>query len=178
MIMEEIIPKISEQKQLIILGCNFYGDPFHSAGEWSRENEIGKLWKRFIENYQKYQFILEKLNILPGKSFEIHFEPRDYQQSKKFEVYVGIAIDQIIEEIPLEFVLKILPPTKYASVTTYGSNYSTVEFLFSQWLKSQKTKYKQSYPFLIEYYDNKRFNPNNWEDPKSEIDWWIPVVEK
>ena len=176
--MGEIIPKISEQKQLILLGCNFYGNPFHSAGEWSKENEIGKLWIRFGENYQKYSFLLDKLNAFPGKSFEVHFEPSDYKNTKNFEIFVGIAVEQLIEDIPLEFVFKILPASKYASVTSHGTDYSSVDFLFSEWLKSPKSKYKQSYPFMIEYYDEKRFNARNMDNPKSEIDWWIPVVEK
>jgi predicted transcriptional regulator YdeE len=176
--MNKIIPKISEQKQLTLLGCNFYGNPFLSAGEWSKENEIGKLWIRFGKNYQKYNFLLDKLNIFPGKSFEVHFEPLDYERTKKFEVFVGIAIEQISEEIPLEFVFKILPPSMYAEVTSYGRDYTAVDFLFSQWLKSPKSKYKQAYPYMIEYYDEERFNPLNWDDPTSEIDWWIPVVEK
>jgi len=176
--MVEIIPKISEQKQLIILGCNFYGNPFHSAGEWSKNNEIGNLWIRFLQNYQKYSFLLDKLNVFPGKSFEVHFEPPNFKKSKNFEVFVGIVVEQLGEEIPLEFVLKILPASKYASVTSYGNDYSSVDYLFSEWLKSPKSLYKQSYPFMIEYYDEKRFDSNDMNNPKSEIDWWIPVVEK
>ncbi len=177
-IMKEIIPKISEHQQLTVLGCSFYGNPFHSAGEWSKDNEIGKLWNRFIKNYKKYSFLLDNLNLFPGKSFEVHFEPSDYNTSKYFEVFVGIAIEQIVEQIPLDFVIKILPASKYASVTSYGNDYFSVDFLFSKWLKSPELKYKQSYPFMIELYDEKRFNAYDMDNPKSEIDWWIPVVEK
>ncbi len=176
--MDKIIPKISEQQQLILLGCSFYGNPFHSAGEWSKDNEIGSLWIRFGQNFRKYSFLLDKLNKFPGKSFEVHFEPSDYKKSKNFEVFVGIAIEQLVEDIPLEFVIKILPASKFASVTSYGNDYTSVDFLFSEWLKSPKSKYRQSYPFMVEFYDEKRFKPYDMDNPKSEIDWWIPVVEK
>jgi len=175
--MSKIIPKIIEQNQIILMGCNFYGDPFHSAGEWSKNNEIGKLWTRFGINYAKYRFLLEKLNNMPGKSFEVHFESPEYKQSKNFEIFVGIAVDELTNIVPLEFVFKILPVTNYASVTSYGNDYTSVDYLFKEWLKSPNSKYKQSYPFMVEFYDEKRFNPNDMDNPSSEIDWWVPVVE-
>ena len=58
-----IEPTILEEKTFKLLGCVFYGDPFHSAEEWSYENEIGKLWQRFGALTYKYSILMNKISI-------------------------------------------------------------------------------------------------------------------
>ena len=40
-------PTIIERDKIILVGFSFFGDPFQ-AGEWTEENEIGRLWNRFM----------------------------------------------------------------------------------------------------------------------------------
>ena len=86
-------PEITDVLNLNLLGCSFYGDPFHSAEEWSVENEIGILWKRFLKLWQVYDFILNKLNTHPKNTYEVHFESHDFHTTRKFEIFVGIGAD-------------------------------------------------------------------------------------
>ena len=41
-------PKIIDGGQIILVGFNFFGDPFKLSGGWTEENEIGRLWQRFM----------------------------------------------------------------------------------------------------------------------------------
>ena len=40
-------PQILDEKIYNLIGSVYYGNPFHSAKEWSTDNEIGNTWKRF-----------------------------------------------------------------------------------------------------------------------------------
>ena len=41
-------------KQAInLLGMSFYGDPFKEAGDWSMDNEIGRLSKRYMDFFAR-----------------------------------------------------------------------------------------------------------------------------
>lgn len=44
--------KIVERKLTILAGISFYGDPFSQSGGWTEENEIGRLWSRFMSLYE------------------------------------------------------------------------------------------------------------------------------
>jgi hypothetical protein len=41
-------PRIVETGQMTLLGFSFFGDPFRFHGGWEEENEIGRLWSRFM----------------------------------------------------------------------------------------------------------------------------------
>ena len=41
-------PKIINKEEILLIGMSFYGDPFDSYGGWDDENEIGRLWRRFM----------------------------------------------------------------------------------------------------------------------------------
>ncbi|QEE16221.1 GyrI-like domain-containing protein [Promethearchaeum syntrophicum] len=171
---KDFIPIITEPIQLRLLGCEFYGNPFQSAGEWSSENEIGILWQRFLRYANKYKFIFEKLNQHPNYSYEIHFEPDNFSQTKKFYVFVGILIDYF-DEIPLEFMIKQFPSTQYAEFTTKMTENTIAEYIFQDWLGSDKSEYTQAYPYVIQRYGIKFKGLDN---PDSEIDWLIPVRKR
>jgi hypothetical protein len=36
-------PKIIEKKVIILVGMDFYGNPYEKAGGWSEQNAIGEL---------------------------------------------------------------------------------------------------------------------------------------
>ena len=33
---------------MLLVGLSFFGDPFKSSAGWTEENEIGRLWVRFM----------------------------------------------------------------------------------------------------------------------------------
>ncbi|MCP4761810.1 MAG: GyrI-like domain-containing protein, partial [archaeon] len=167
-----IEPQIISEKGFTLLGCVFYGDPFHSAKAFSVENEIGLLWGRFMKYMKKYSFFLEKIIINPNISYEIHFESDEYKKTKKYTIFVGIEVNSL-EEIPLGMFSTILPKTKYAYYTTKAIEDDAIEDLFNIWLPN--SQYEQIYPYIIECYDAKRFL--GLENNKSEIDWYIPIEE-
>ncbi len=46
-------PRLVDKDQIILVGFSFFGDPFKFSGGWSEENEIGRLWKRFMAYLQE-----------------------------------------------------------------------------------------------------------------------------
>jgi AraC family transcriptional regulator len=163
-------PEIIDEKKFKLLGCVFYGDPFHSAAEWTYENEIGKLWMRFYTLMQKYFVLISKIIVDQDVAYEIHIEPEEYIKTKRYYVFVGMEVSNI-EEIPVEMFLKILPNTKYLKFTTKVTERDTCEDVFKNWIP--KNGFEQAHPYVIQGYDRKRYKDLN--DPKSEIDWYIPV---
>ena len=168
--------KITDPIQYQLLGCVFYGDPFHSANEWSYHNEIGKLWTRFMGLLTKYQDFFKNLTNRPNESYEVHLEPHDYDKinNKKYYVFIGISIENF-SEIPLEMFIKTLPKTQYLEFSTSTKNYSLAETVLKEEL-GPNTKYKQSFPYIILRYDRKRYKGLN--NPDSYLDWLIPIKKR
>ncbi len=164
-------PKVTQKKKLQLLGCAYYGNPFHSAKEWNTENEVGKLWKRFANLAGKYSSLLSKIST-SSIFYEIHIEPEEYGATKNYYVFVGIEVIDI-REMPLEMVLKILPETRYVQFTTKATSKDTGAVILKEWIPQKG--YMQAYPYVIEAYDSNRFK--SVDDSESEIDWYIPVKE-
>jgi AraC family transcriptional regulator len=166
----EIVSDISFQ----ILGCVFYGDPFHSAKGWSEENEIGLTWIRFMELYEQYEDIIQKYRINPNETMEIHIEPKEYKKDKKFYVFVGIKVSKL-KEMPIEMFSKVLPLTKYVKFTFKGKYmFQGSNYIWKDWFPN--SDYQESYPYLIQVYDETRFLGMDNED--SELDYYVPIKKK
>ncbi len=168
-----IKPEITPERTFNLLGCVYYGDPFHSAEEWSGENEIGHLWQRFMGLAYKYSILLNKIRVGSQIGYELHIEPEEYKKTKQYYVFVGIEVSSV-EEAPVEMFIKTLPTTKYLVYTTKVHDANAVEYLFKDWIP--KNGYEQAYPYIIQAYDNKRFK--GMDDKDSEIDWYIPIKKK
>ncbi len=171
----KLSPKIIEEKVFTLLGCVYYGDPFHSAEPWSQDNEIGKTWERFGKLYFINSRFLDKIIINPKIGYEVHIESRDYRKTKSFHIFVGMEVKNT-EFVPIEMFIKILPRTKYAYFTTKGDDYNTCEYAFQEWLP--KSKFEQSFPYIIEAYEEGRYDYQEMDDQENEIDWYIPIKVK
>ncbi|MFX0205596.1 MAG: GyrI-like domain-containing protein [Candidatus Hodarchaeota archaeon] len=165
-------PIILENKLFRLLGCVFYGDPFHEAEEWSYENEIGKLWQRFMElSSKKYVRLLRKICVDNNIAYELHLEPEEYMKTKNYYVFVGMEVENS-EEVPLEMFIKVLPKIDYVVFTTTLENkLEQGGYIYKTWLPENGLA--QSFPYVIQLYDRRRYR--GLEDPESEIDWYIPV---
>lgn len=169
---EGIKATITPPTSLKLLGCVYYGDPFHQAREWRYENEIGLLWQRFFNVYKKYHFLLNKINLNSNIAYEVHIEPDEYKENKHYYVFVGCAVESITE-IPLELYYKPLPLTEYIQFTTQAQEFDKAEVIFRKWLGAKNSGYSQAFPYVIQRYNSKRYK--SLEDPASEIDWLIPI---
>jgi AraC family transcriptional regulator len=166
-----IEPSILENKIFKLLGCVFYGNPFHSAEEWSYENEIGKLWQRFGALSFKYNLLLNKICIDNNIAWELHLEPDEYEATKNYFVMVGMEVS-IVDEIPLEMFVKILPKTAYLVFNSSMENkFELGAYVYKEWMP--KNGYDQAFPYVLQLYDRRRYK--GLDDPQSEIDWYIPV---
>lgn len=166
--------EIVDRREMILIGCVFYGDPFHSAKGWSAENEIGLTWQRFNKLFEKNKDLIQKHRTDPNVTYEIHIEPDEYKVTKRFYIFVGVEIKKL-DKIPLEMFVKILPQTKYAIFTFKGKNmFSGGQYIWNEWLP--KSNYVEAYPFLIQKYDEMRFK--GLENDDSEIDYYVSVKLK
>lgn len=155
------------------MGCVFYGDPFHSSEEWNTENEIGLLWNRFIKSCHDNADLIQK-EAIGDLSYEVHLQPEDYNETKKFYVYVGIEVREL-KRMPLEMFCKSLPATQYAVFTFKGEEmFSGGEYIWNEWLPD--SDYEESYPYMALAYDKKRFF--GLQDKESEIDFYVPIKSK
>ena len=169
--MSEIKTDIIENKVFRLLGCVFYGNPFHSAKEWSYENEIGKLWNRFGKLTYKNSNLMKGIGVNREIAYEVHLEPEEFKETKHYYVMIGMEVKES-EEIPLEMFLKIFPKANYLMFTTTMDNkWEVGGFIYKNWIPDNK--YEQAYPYIIQAYDSKRYK--GLDDPLSEIDWLIPI---
>lgn len=160
---------IIEREPLQLIGCVFYGDPFHSKRGWDIENEIGITWKRFMELYETHKSI-DKIRVNKKTAYEIHIQPADYEETKKFYVYIGVEVSTL-DEMPLEMFSKVFPATTYAVFTFKGKTiFKGGHYIWQEWLPH--SKYEEAYPYLILAYDE-RFH--GLDDEQSEIDYYVPV---
>jgi len=165
-------PEIINDKIFRILGCVYYGNPFHTHKGWDPQNEIGNTWRRFEDISKKYRLFLEKIKTGEHYGFEVHIEPGDYKNVKKFHIFVGIEVKNL-EFFPLEMFYKQFPKTKYLFFTSRYKGQG-VESIFRNWLP--KSNYEQSYPYIMQAYSLKRWNNDDIEN--SLMDWYIPIKEK
>lgn len=165
-------PEIISDKIFRILGCVYYGNPFHTYKGWDPKNEIGNTWRRFEEISKKYWKFLEKIKTGDSYGFEVHIEPKDYGNVKKFHIMVGIEIKNL-EFFPLEMFYKEFPKTQYLFFTSQYKGES-VAYYFNDWLP--KSDFEQSYPYIMQAYSPKRWDNNNIDN--SLMDWYIPIKKK
>lgn len=162
--------KITGKKALKLVGCVYYGDPFHSSQEWTIKNEIGMLWNRFFTLYSKYENIMQK-EVINDRVYEIHIQPDDYSETGKFYVYVGMEAVHM-DSMPVEMFCKGLPSTKYMVFTFKGEDmYHGSEYIYKDWFPN--SDYDETYPYMILAYDKARFK--GMDDPESEVDFYVPV---
>jgi AraC family transcriptional regulator len=160
-------PRIVEKGKITLVGMVFYGDPFKEESGWSQENEIGKLWKRFVPKEKTIK------NRIGEGAYELHIEPEEYEKTKNFYVFVGVEVDKV-DDLSTEMFVKVLPPTKYAVFTLKGDKITSnwPDMIYKEWLPD--SGYVEAHKFTIEYYDD-RFK--GADDPESELDIHVPIKE-
>jgi len=160
-------PKIIEKEKIVLVGMVFYGDPFKNQAGWSQENEIGKLWKRFVAKEKTIK------NRVENGGYEVHIEPEEYKETKNYYVFVGVEVEKV-EKLPLEMFTKILPASKYAVFTLKGKEITSnwQNKIYKEWLP--QSGYEEAHKFLIECYDDRFKGIDNSE---SELDIYVPIKQ-
>jgi AraC family transcriptional regulator len=161
---------VTNKKKITLVGMDFYGNPYKEAGGWSMQNAIGQLWKRFSAFYDTNKTRIRHLVSDSGYEVWVDFEGK--QEQKEDYIFVGVAVKKL-EDVPLELVARVLPETKYAVFTLKG------DAIKSDWPAKAATEWltdiglRRSYPYIIEYYDSKRFK--GMDDKDAELDIYVPV---
>jgi len=166
--------KLTEKRQITLVGMDFFGNPYEKAGGWSEQNAIGLLWQRFQHFSQTHQGAIKHQVSEAGYEVWIDLEEdADKQEPKHEYIFVGVEVAQL-DELPLPLVAKVLPETRYAVFTVRGQQITSdwPDALWNQWLP--EAGLYQAYPYLIEYYDTQRFH--GMEHPDSELDLYVPIV--
>jgi len=162
---------ITERDHILLAGFSFFGDPFSHNDTWSEENEIGKLWKRFMS----YIFGAGKEHLKRCKCdafYEIHITHSETEKLGLFEVFVGVEVEEPFD-MPEQIVLKVLPPSRYAVFTLQGQDIVAdwSHEIYNEWMPT--SGYKKSHDYNFQLYDS-RFKGMDKID-ESILDLYVPI---
>jgi predicted transcriptional regulator YdeE len=115
-------PEIIDKKKIKLVGIDYYGDPFRGGEGWSMQNVVGRLWQRFEDAYRKREASLKHRVNDAGYELWIDFEGEETGENKY--IFVGMEVAEF-EDVPLEFVTRELPETRYAVYTLRGEAIKT-----------------------------------------------------
>lgn len=165
-------PKIIQKEGLLLAGFSFFGNPFEEKDPWSEENEIGKLWRRLMTFIQQNASAVDRLAAQKDVFYEVHLSHPDTQVTGEFEVFVGLAVSSPTD-VPVEWVVKVLPPSQYAVFTLVGEqiNQDWPQMIYQEWLPQEG--YAAAYPFNFQYYDHRFKGMDRLVD--SVIDVYVPI---
>jgi len=163
-------PSITNSRRIILVGMDFYGDPYQQADGWSAQNAIGQLWERFNNFYKDKKESIRHLASEAGYEVWIDFEGEEDPKNKY--IFVGVEVEKLFSP-PLELVARILPETRYAVFTLEGNEIKSdwPSKILSPWLTDAGLE--QSYHYIIEYYDPQRFKGIDSGD--SQLDIYVPI---
>lgn len=172
-------PLIVSKERMILLGAGFFGDPFSLSGEWTEENEIGRLWKRFMKYFSENK---EVFSLFKDRdvAYEVHIENDETKTKGHLEIFVGMELDKpynkTLDKIPHDLLVKILPASMYAVFTLKGEEIvgDWPMKIYSEWLPG--SEYELAHNFGFQYYD-KRFKGME-RVGESELDVYVPIKKK
>ncbi|MCP4632316.1 MAG: GyrI-like domain-containing protein [candidate division Zixibacteria bacterium] len=162
-------PEIKQREKIILVGMDFFGDPFGKECGRHDQNAIGVLWQRFNGYYEEHKNSIKHQKSEAG--YELWVDFKSEKSTKNEYIFVGVEVTKI-DDLPLELVAKIIPEAKYAVFTLKGDEFKSdwSSNIYKEWLpKAGLTPLN----FMIEYYDSKRFKGMN--DPESELDIYVAI---
>ena len=165
--------EIVEKPAMLLVGFDFFGDPFRSQGSWSEENEIGRLWVRWIAYLESAQPHLP--HAVPDHvMYEVHIYHPETPQTGEFEVFVGIEVSAP-GEWPPEVVAKMLPASRYAVFTLVGQEITAdwPWIMDTEWLPALSVRRRPTFTF--QRYDA-RFKGMDAID-ESQLDVYVPLED-
>ncbi len=163
-------PKIFHLDQLILVGFSFFGDPFAESDGWTEENEIGRLWQRFMRYMQDHPGAIQHLKN-EDVAYEVHVEGEETRSRGHREVFVGVAVARLAD-VPVELLVKILPAATYAVFSLKGEQIaSDWSMSIGQWVRNSAYEAITNYGF--QRYDERFRGVDNLAE--SELDVYVPL---
>lgn len=165
-------PRIIDKEMLILAGFSFYGNPFEIKDPWDEENEIGKLWQRFMAFMEQAAMEVKPNLAETGVFYEVCVSHPNTKVTGDLEVFVGAAI-QRAEALPVEMTVKVLPACRYVVFTFQGAqiNSDWHRMIYEEWMP--QAGYSSAHPFEFQYYDHRFKGVANLAE--SEIDVYVPI---
>ena len=163
-------PKLVKHPRICIVGLSFFGDPFETSAGWSEENEIGRLWKRWLALYGEHAHAIPAC--APDAMLEVHIWGESATTTGEFDVFVGVEV-AALAAVPVSLVAKVLPPSEYAIFTLEADEITGdwARDIYQGWMEEHG--YRSAHDFMIQWYDQ-RFKGLD-QLPGSELDIYIPV---
>ena len=163
-------PKIVEQGQIMLLGFSFFGDPFRLSAGWTEENEIGRLWQRFMVYLGQHRQRIKQIKP-EDVAYEVHIQHEETPRTGEYEVFIGVEAEAL-EDVPVELTVKILPPVVYAVFTLRGEQItSDWQQMIQEWML--RSGYESAYSYGFQRYDHRFKGIEQIEE--SGLDVNIPV---
>lgn len=162
---------IEDRNRTIVAGVSFYGNPFVKSAGWTEENEIGRLWDRFMRLHQTgHESFPPPLE--PDVMFELHLPDSGTEETGEYEVFVGYPVADA-SALPLVLSAKILPAGRFARFTLVGSAITDGDSYrdMYEWIGSRDLVPESDW--AINVYDSRFLGMERIE--QSEIDVCIPV---
>jgi predicted transcriptional regulator YdeE len=164
-------PKIVELDEILLLGFNFFGEPFQFSGDWSEENEIGRLWVRFVSYLAEHRGRIRHVKD-DRAMYEVHIYHADTERTGEFEVFAGLEVERL-EDVPVVLSAKVLPAATYALFTLQGEEITSdwPWLVGTEWLPD--AGYEMTGGYSFQRYDE-RFKGMQ-RIAESVLDVYIPV---
>jgi AraC family transcriptional regulator len=163
-------PRIVERGRIILVGFSFFGDPFAESAGWTEENEIGRLWNRFVAYLTPHRHRINHV-VDDTVAYEVHVESEETASKGHREVFVGVEVAQL-DELPVELLVKTLPPATYAVFTLQGQEIaSDWSRMMSDWMLD--AGYTSAHPYGFQLYDRRFKGLDHLE--ASQLDVYVPV---
>lgn len=158
-------------KKLIIMGLDFYGDPFSIAGEWSQDNSIGLLWKMFHKRLQKSVY-KSNTNVDHSLYCELHQFDEDFKLNGHYGLMVGVGL-KALDEIPSDFVMKTLAENTYLELELQGHDITSDYYELAKECLLDYPEYQVDPSYMIQLYDDRFKGMDRVEE--SIITAWLPL---
>ncbi|MBN1657675.1 MAG: GyrI-like domain-containing protein [Anaerolineae bacterium] len=160
-----------ETRQITLLGMGFFGDPFRISGGWTEENEIGRLWSRFMAYLASHGDEIAHA-AEPGVAYELHVPHEESERTGEYEVFVGVEVSRL-EDIPLYLSAKILPRATYAVFSLQGDQVAGDwwQDVYATWMA--QAGYESAGGHMLERYDERFKGIDRMNESILEI--YLPV---
>jgi AraC family transcriptional regulator len=169
---DDVKPKIVEKGRILLAGMSFFGDPFSLSAEWTEENEIGRLWSRFLAYMGAYDERIGSLIKDMRFSYEVHITHDETQTKGHYEIFTGMEIAHV-EGVPIDLLVKVLPSSTYAVFTLEGED--IIEDwgweIYHEWMPDSGYRVDERYIFQL--YDERFKGMDQLEG--SVLDVYIPI---
>lgn len=170
-----MLPEIKDHPQRYLAGFSFFGNPFAQYSGWTEENEIGRLWVRYMAYLRQYDAqppAPEEAAGAAGMEQDVAYEVHIYHpatvETGEFEVFVGHLIADP-GQVPTILSVKVLPAAPYAVFTLRGRQIVGDWGLriYQGWLPS--SGFRSDFAFNYQRYDKRFKGLDRLEDSTLEV---------